>query len=67
MRFDGVDFNEKSVSRMSEEQFVNHEMHVNHYKRLPEKKKKELLKNIYRIIKRVVALKSDTSENKGQG
>lgn len=65
MRFDGVDFNMKVIRRMTEKEFVDHEMHNNHYTHLPEKKKKELLRTIYQIIQRF-PVESDTSESKGQ-
>lgn len=48
--YDGVGFNEDLVKQMTRQEFVNHQMHNNHYTRLKAVDKKKLLHKIYTLI-----------------
>jgi len=48
--YDGVGFNTDLVKQMSRQEFVNHQMHENHYTKLSVADKKKKLHKIYTLI-----------------
>lgn len=50
VKIDGVSFNKVLVSNMTEKQFMEHEMHDNHYTHMDADKKQKLLKTAYKTI-----------------
>lgn len=50
IKVDGVSYNANVIRKMSEKEFVNHEMHNNHLTHLSEEDKKAALIKAYMII-----------------
>ncbi len=48
--FDSVGFNDEVVKRMTEKEFIDHQMHENHYTRLSKSEKRKVLKKIFKLI-----------------
>lgn len=49
-KFDGVSFSVEWVKRLTREEFVNHELHDNHYPRLSPEEKRAKLHEVYTLI-----------------
>lgn len=50
IKVDGVSFNVSLVSKMTAREFIEHDMHQNHYIHLSDENKKKLLSNAYNLI-----------------